>query len=119
MKVKAIELFHLDVPFTDLTDKQMKYWLPHFRIVQICKLTVDNGVVGWGESAGGYLRPHRRPRGRPPVVAGRPAIRQTLRRSHEPGHRAAAGDQGPPMTSEETWPPQEKTLKIDDLSAMR
>lgn len=54
MKVKQIDLTHLDVPFTPHSDKHLKYWLPHWRISQICKLTLDNGIVGWGETIPNY-----------------------------------------------------------------
>ena len=54
MKIQSIELTHLDVPFTGHTDHHMKYWLPHWRIVQICRLTMDNGVVGVGETIPNY-----------------------------------------------------------------
>ena len=54
MKITSIELTHLDVPFTKHTEKQMKYWLPHWRIVQICRLTMDNGIVGLGETIPNY-----------------------------------------------------------------
>ncbi len=54
MKISRVELTHLDVPFTAHTNSQMQYWLPHWRIVQICKLTMDNGVVGWGETIPNY-----------------------------------------------------------------
>ena len=54
MKITDVELMHLDVPFTAHTDKHMKYWLPHWRIVQVCKITLDNGVFGWGETIPNY-----------------------------------------------------------------
>ncbi len=54
MKITDIELTYLDVPFTPHTNEQMQYWLPHWHIVQICKLTLDNGVVGWGETIPNY-----------------------------------------------------------------
>ena len=54
MKIQSIQLTHLDVPFTPHTDRHMKYWLPHWRIVQICRLTMDNGVVGFGETIPNY-----------------------------------------------------------------
>jgi L-alanine-DL-glutamate epimerase-like enolase superfamily enzyme len=50
MKVAAVELTHLDLPFTARSDKHLRYWIPAWRIVQICKLTLDNGIVGWGET---------------------------------------------------------------------
>ena len=38
MKVAKLELTHLDVPFTPHTQQHLGYWLPHWRIVQVCKL---------------------------------------------------------------------------------
>lgn len=54
MRVKAVEFIHLDVPFTPHTNEHMQYWLPHHRIFQICKITLDNGIVGWGETMPNY-----------------------------------------------------------------
>ena len=54
MKITDIELTYLDVPFTPHTNEHMQYWLPHWHIVQICKITLDNGVVGWGETIPNY-----------------------------------------------------------------
>lgn len=54
MKITQIELIHLDVPFTPHTNQHMQYWLPHWRIVQLCKITLENGVVGWGETIPNY-----------------------------------------------------------------
>ena len=50
MKVAEVELTHLDVPFTVHTNSRMQYWLPHWRCGQICKLTMADGGVGWGEA---------------------------------------------------------------------
>ncbi len=54
MKITQIELIHLDVPFTPHTNHHMQYWLPHWRISQLCKITLENGVVGWGETIPNY-----------------------------------------------------------------
>ncbi len=54
MKITDIELTYLDVPFTPHTNQHMQYWLPHWRIVQLCKITLDNGIVGWGETIPNY-----------------------------------------------------------------
>ena len=54
MNVQSIEFIHLDVPFTPHTNQHMQYWLPHHRIFQICKITLDNGIVGWGETMPNY-----------------------------------------------------------------
>jgi L-alanine-DL-glutamate epimerase-like enolase superfamily enzyme len=54
MKIAQIELIHLDVPFTPHTNQHMQYWLPHWRISQLCKITLESGVVGWGETLPNY-----------------------------------------------------------------
>jgi L-alanine-DL-glutamate epimerase-like enolase superfamily enzyme len=54
MKISSIEFIYLDVPFTPHTHEHMQYWLPHFRISQLCKITLDNGLVGWGETLPNY-----------------------------------------------------------------
>jgi L-alanine-DL-glutamate epimerase-like enolase superfamily enzyme len=54
MKITQIELLHLDVPFTPYSNQHMQYWLPHWRISQLCKITLENGVVGWGETIPNY-----------------------------------------------------------------
>ncbi|MBI3943407.1 MAG: mandelate racemase/muconate lactonizing enzyme family protein [Chloroflexi bacterium] len=54
MKISQIDLIHLDVPFTPHTNAHMQYWLPHWRISQICKLTLENGIIGWGETLPNY-----------------------------------------------------------------
>ncbi len=54
MKITEVELIHLDLPFTAHTDRHMRYWLPHWRIIQLCRLRLDNGVVGWGETIPNY-----------------------------------------------------------------
>jgi L-alanine-DL-glutamate epimerase-like enolase superfamily enzyme len=54
MLVKEIELIHLDVPFTRHTETQLRYWLPHWHIVQLCRVTLENGVIGWGETIPNY-----------------------------------------------------------------
>jgi galactonate dehydratase len=54
VKVQAIEFILLDVPYTEHTNQHMQYWLPHHRILQICKITLDNGIVGWGETMPNY-----------------------------------------------------------------
>ena len=54
MKITGFELVHLDVPHTLHTNQHMQYWLPHWRISQISKITLDNGVVGWGETIPNY-----------------------------------------------------------------
>lgn len=54
MRIKSVQLIHIDVPFTNHTNAHMKFWLPHWRIVQLCKITMDDGTVGWGETIPNY-----------------------------------------------------------------
>ena len=54
MQVQSVELIHLDVPFTEHTNQHMQYWLPHWRIVQLCKITLADGTIGWGETIPNY-----------------------------------------------------------------
>ena len=50
MKVSRVELNHLDVPFEAHANRYLKYWISPWRVVQVCRLTLDNGVEGWGET---------------------------------------------------------------------
>ena len=54
MQIKEIDITFLDVPFTRHSNEHLKYWLPQWRIIQICRLTMENGVVGWGETVHNY-----------------------------------------------------------------
>ena len=54
VKITDIELIHLDVPFTAHSNKHLGFWLPHWRISQICRITTDAGIVGWGETIPNY-----------------------------------------------------------------
>jgi L-alanine-DL-glutamate epimerase-like enolase superfamily enzyme len=54
MKVKKIELVHVDIPFTTHANRFLQYWIHPWRISQVCKLTMDNKVVGWGETIPNY-----------------------------------------------------------------
>ena len=54
MRVAAMEFTYLDVPFTAHTESQMRFWLPHWRNFQLCRVTLDNGVEGWGEGMPNY-----------------------------------------------------------------
>lgn len=54
MKVENIEFRLLDVPFTEHADKHLGYWLPHWRIVQLCTVTLTGGTKGYGETIPNY-----------------------------------------------------------------
>lgn len=73
MNVTSLELIHLDVPFTPHTNETMQYWLPHWRITQLCKVTLDNGIVGWGETLPNYTWAKVPPKVEEQVVGKNPA----------------------------------------------
>lgn len=54
MKIKTVERIHLDVPFTEHSEKHLGYWLPHWRIHELCHIALENGVEGWGETIPNY-----------------------------------------------------------------
>jgi L-alanine-DL-glutamate epimerase-like enolase superfamily enzyme len=54
MKIENIEFTHLDVPFTDHAQKHLGYWLPHWRIVELCTVTLTGGIKGYGETIPNY-----------------------------------------------------------------
>ena len=54
MKVKSIELTYHDVPFTPHSNKHLGFWLPAWRISQVCRITMDNGIAGLGETIHNY-----------------------------------------------------------------
>jgi L-alanine-DL-glutamate epimerase-like enolase superfamily enzyme len=72
MKITNVEFIHLDIPFTPHTNEHMQYWLPHWRISQICKITLENGIVGWGETLPNYTW-SKVPDGVTDELIGRPA----------------------------------------------
>ena len=73
MKVASVEFIHLDVPFTPHTNQYMQYWLPHWRISQVCKITLDNGITGWGETIPNYTWAKVPPQVEEQVVGQNPA----------------------------------------------
>ena len=50
MKIADIQITTLDIPFTPHSHQHLQYWIPQWRIVQVCRITLENGVVGWGET---------------------------------------------------------------------
>lgn len=72
MNISQVEFIHLDIPFTPYTNEHMQYWLPHWRISQICKITLENGIVGWGETLPNYTW-SKVPEGVEEQLIGRPA----------------------------------------------
>lgn len=54
MKIKNIETFWLDVPFHDVPDRNMSRSCHGWHIVEMCRVELDNGVVGMGETLPHY-----------------------------------------------------------------
>lgn len=54
MKIKDIELILLDVPFHPVPQRNMERTNHGWRIVEICRVTTDNGLVGIGETLPNY-----------------------------------------------------------------
>ena len=54
MRIENIEFIYLDIPFTAHAGFHLQYWLPHWRIVQICTVTLTGGVKGYGETIPNY-----------------------------------------------------------------
>ena len=51
MKIIDIQVTNLDLQFTPLAHQHLQYWIPSWRIFQVCKITLENGVEGWGETS--------------------------------------------------------------------
>ncbi len=54
LKITDVELTHLDVPFTAHSNRHLGYWLPHWRVSQVCRIDTDTGITGWGETIPNY-----------------------------------------------------------------
>ena len=50
LNVKKIERITVDVPFREVPARNMIRELPHWTIFEICKVTLECGVVGFGET---------------------------------------------------------------------
>ena len=50
LRVKDIERIWLDVPYREVPGRNMIRELPHWTIVELCKVTLENGVTGVGET---------------------------------------------------------------------
>lgn len=48
--VKSIETIWVDLPLRPVPRKNMAREIPHWTIFEICKVTLDSGVVGFGET---------------------------------------------------------------------
>jgi len=56
LKVKRVERITADVPFHDVPARNMIRELPHWAIFEICKVMLEGGVVGFGETMQYYTR---------------------------------------------------------------
>ena len=54
MKVTSIDLTFHDVPFAPHANQYLQYWIPHWRISQVCRIEFDNGITGLGETTQNY-----------------------------------------------------------------
>ena len=54
MKIKSVELIHLDVPFRDEPQRNMARAHNGWHICQLCRVESDDGLVGWGETLPNY-----------------------------------------------------------------
>ena len=50
LTVKDIERIWLDVPFRPVPQRNMIRELPHWTIFELCKVTLECGVIGVGET---------------------------------------------------------------------
>ena len=50
LSVKDIERIWVDVPFREVPRRNMIRELPHWTIFELCKVTLENGVTGLGET---------------------------------------------------------------------
>jgi len=50
LRIKSIERIWLDVPYREVPGRNMIRELPHWTIVELCKVTLENGVSGVGET---------------------------------------------------------------------
>ncbi len=50
LKVTQVERFTVDVPFHGMSAKHMPRQLRDWSVVEVCKVTTDAGLVGWGET---------------------------------------------------------------------
>ncbi|MCS6858986.1 MAG: hypothetical protein NZT92_01545 [Abditibacteriales bacterium] len=54
MKIQDIEIFWLDVPFHEVPERHMARTHAGWHISEICRVTTDNGLVGYGETLPNY-----------------------------------------------------------------
>ena len=50
LAVKDIERIWVDVPYREVPRRNMIRELPHWTILELCRVTLENGVVGVGET---------------------------------------------------------------------
>jgi galactonate dehydratase len=48
--VKSIETTWVDLPLRPVPARNMQREIPHWTVFEICKVTLDSGVVGFGET---------------------------------------------------------------------
>ena len=43
MNIAAVALSHIDLPLIAYSDKHLRYWVPAWSLLQLCKLARDDG----------------------------------------------------------------------------
>lgn len=56
MKVSSIERIWVDLPLKEVPFRNMVREIPHWSLFEICKVTLDNGIVGVGETMPFYTK---------------------------------------------------------------
>ena len=50
LTIASVDHLHVVVPFSPATDAHMRWWLPEWQVVQLCRVELQGGAVGWGET---------------------------------------------------------------------
>lgn len=50
LTVASVERIWVDVPFREIPGRHMQRHLAYWSVSEVCKVTLSNGVVGWGET---------------------------------------------------------------------
>ena len=54
MKIESVERILVDVPFRDEPERNMARAHNGWHIAEVCRVTADNGLVGYGETLPNY-----------------------------------------------------------------
>ena len=54
MRIVSVERIAVDAEHTERPGRQMRRKCADWSIIEVCKVTADNGLVGWGETVPHY-----------------------------------------------------------------